>query len=235
MKKKLRDLINAGRDREGSDLVPHVDDAPPDEPGRWTAKDQLAHLTAWRQVAAMEFDAVRTGGLGPTVSDNDKIANAEIYERTHNQPASSIRDAGQSSWDSLAAALEACSEEDLAKPRLRHPEQDESLSQLIPNHAYFHLAEHLVYWHSDRGDEAAAEEAAKWGCEVATSTFPDDRGRGVAAYNLGCFYAARGRAEEAMPLLRKGIELRPDLREWAKQDTDLDPIRSTPALTSLLS
>ena len=37
-----------------------------------------------------------------------------------------------------------------------------------------------------------------------------------------------------MPLLRKGIELRPDLREWAKQDTDLDPIRSKPEVASLL-
>ena len=231
MKSKLRDLIKAARNREGSELVPHVNDVLPDKPGHWTAKDQLAHTTAWRQVAAAEFDAVRTGGPGPVVSDDDNTANAEIYARTHDQSAASILDAGSSSWDQLAAALEACSEEDLTKPRLR--DANTPLSRRIPDMAY-HLSEHLVYWHTDRGDEAAAEQAAKWGYEVASSELPDDRGRGTAVYNLACFYAKRGRAEEAMPLLRKGIELRPDLREWAKQDTDLDPIRSTPELASLL-
>jgi hypothetical protein len=234
MKQKLRDLIKAGRDKERSALVPEVDDAPPEAPGRWTAKDQLAHLTAWRKVAAAELDAVRTGGSGPVVSDDDDVANAEIYERTRHQPAASIRDAAKSSWDQLEAAVEGCSDEDLAKPRIRRPAFHELMWQLIPNHAYIHLAEHLVYWHHDRGDEAAAEEAAKWGYERASSTFPDDRERGVAAYNLGCFYAVRGRANEAMQLLREGIELRPDLRDWAKQDTDLDPIRSTPELANLL-
>ena len=84
------------------------------------------------------------------------------------------------------------------------------------------------------GDAAGAEHAAKWGYDLATSTFPDERTRGPAAYNHGCFYAKHGRAAEAMPYLRQGIELRPDLREWAKQDRDLDPIRSTGELTNLL-
>lgn len=232
MKHKLHDLIKAGRDREESDLLPYVNDAPSDEPGSWTAKDLLAHLTAWRQVGAAEIDSVRTGEPGPDVSDDDDVENAKIYEMTHLQPAASIREAGKSSWDQLAAAVEACSDTDLAKPRIRRPGQ--ALWQAIPNNTYFHLAEHLDHWHSDRGDAAAAEKAAIWGYDLATSTFPDDPERGIAAYNLGCFYAKRGRAAEAMPYLRNGIELRPELRDWAKQDTDLDPIRATPELATLL-
>jgi hypothetical protein len=38
-----------------------------------------------------------------------------------------------------------------------------------------------------------------------------------------------------MPYLRSGIALNPSLREWAKQDTDLDPIRSAPELVRLLA
>jgi tetratricopeptide (TPR) repeat protein len=188
MRRKLLDLIKAGRDKEESDLLPDVNDAPPDESGRWTAKDQLAHLTAWRQVAVAEMDAVRTGGPAPDVSDDDNVESAKTYKKT----------------------------------RLRRPQQP--LWQAIPNNTYFHLAEHLAYWHIDRGDAAAAEEAAKWGYELATSTFPDNRARGLAVYNLGCFYAKHDRAADAMPYLRKGIELRPELRDWAKQDTDLDPL-----------
>ena len=232
MKRKIRDLVKAGRDKEESDLLPHVNDAPSADPGRWTAKDQLAHLTAWRQVAVAEMDAVRTGGPRPDVSDDDDIENAKTYEKTHQQPAALIRKAAKSSWDQLAAAVEACSDADLAKPRLRRPEQP--LWQAIPNNTYFHLAEHLANWHTDIGDEGGAENAARWGHDLASSTFPDNRTRGAAAYNLACFYAKRGRAAEAMPYLRKGIELRPELRDWARQDADLDPVRSIPELANLL-
>jgi len=178
------------------------------------------------------MDAVRTDVPGPLVSDDDDVENAKIYEKTHQLPARTIREAGRSSWDRLAAAVEACSDADLAKPRIRRPEQP--LWQSVPNHTYNHLAEHLATWHIDRGDAAGAEQAAKWGYELANSAFPDQRTRGVAAYNLGCFYAKHGRAADAMPYLRNGIELRPDLRDWAKRDPDLDPIRSTRELTNLL-
>jgi DinB superfamily len=231
MKHKLQELIKVGRTKEDSDLLPLVNDAPPGVDGRWTAKDQLAHLTAWRQVAVVELDAVRAGGPGPVLSDDDDVENAKIYEVTHAQPAATILEASRNSWDELAAAVEACTEEDLAKPRTRRPEP---LWQAVASNACVHLAEHLVYWHSEHGNDDAAEAAARWSHHVASATLPDDEGRGVSAYNLGCFYAVRGRAAEAMPHLREGIELRPDLREWAKQDRDLDPIRSTPELKALI-
>jgi tetratricopeptide (TPR) repeat protein len=230
IKDQLLGLIKTSREKEAKDLVPHVDDSPPSSPARWTAKDNLAHLTAWRLVAAAELDAGRTGGPGPVVSEDDDVENAKIYARTHHELARSIVEAGTSSWDLLAAAVEAGSDEDLLKPRTRQPGQ--ALWQAVPNNTYFHLAEHLGDWHTDRGDEAAAEEAARWGHDLAVSSFPEDRVR--ADYNLGCFYAKRSRAQEAMPYLRSGLELDPDLREWARKDTDLDPIRSAPELSRLL-
>ena len=233
IKDKLRLLIKAGRDKEASDLLPHVDDSPPSQPGRWTAKDNLAHMTAWRLHAAAELDAVRTGGAGPVVSADINEHNTKVYEAAREKPAALVIDAGGRSWESLGAALEACSEEDLLKPRTRRPEQP--LWQVIPGNTYFHVTEHLGYWHTERGDNAAAEDAARWGHELASTTFTEDRSRGTADYNLGCFYAARGRAEEAIPYLRSGIKLNPSLRDWAKEDTDLDPIRSRPELTRLLA
>ena len=88
-------------------------------------------------------------------------------------------------------------------------------------------------WTTRRDD--AAEEAAKWGHDLASATFTAERSRGSADYNLGCFYAARGQAEKAIPYLRSGFELNPMLREWAMNDADLDPIRSAPDLVILLS
>jgi tetratricopeptide (TPR) repeat protein len=234
LKDKLQNLMAAGREKEASDLLPHVDDSPPPEPPRWTAKDNLAHLSAWRLTAASELDAVRTGSSAPfSVSEDIDESNAKVYEATRHQRAALVLEAARRSWATLEAALEACSEDDLLKPRIRRPEQ--AAWQVIPGNTFFHIAEHLGYWHTERGEDAAAERAAIWAHDLANATLTDDPQRGVADYNLGCFYALRGRAEDAIAYLRSGIELNPTLREWARTDTDLEAIRSTPQLVRLLA
>ena len=233
MKEELLQLIAEGRAKEAADLLPFIDDAPPKRPGQWTAKDQLAHLVAWRQTSIEELDAVQFGRPGPKKGDDDQVENAKIYARTHNQPAVQVVEESRVAWDRLTAATEACTEEDLHRARSRFPEQE--LWQAIPSSSYYHLADHLTYWHEDEGHEKAAEAAAKWGHDLAVTAFPDSSERGVVDYNLGCFYAKRGRAAEAIPLLRSGFERRPDLREWAKQDPDLDPIRTNPELEKLMA
>jgi len=234
LKDTLRDLVQAGRDKEASDLLPHVDDSPPSQPGRWTAKDNLAHLSAWRLTAAAELEAIRTESPAPaSVPEDIDENNAKVYEATRNQRAAPVLEEARRSWATLAAAVEACSEGDLLKPRIRRPEQ--AAWQVIPGNTFFHIAEHLAYWHSERGEDAAAEGAAVWAHDLAFASFPDDRQRGTADYNLGCFYAIRGRAADAIPYLRSGIEMNPSLRGWAKTDTDLDSIRSMPELVRLLA
>jgi hypothetical protein len=232
MKAKLLDLIDAGREKEAEALVPFVDDSAPESPGRWTAKDQLAHLTSWRQVAIDELDAARTGGPVPDVSTDSDAENVKFYARTHDQPAAVIIESAAGSWDAMAAAVSACSEEKLEGPRPRRPYQ--KLWMVVPLNVYYHLAEHLAYWSWDQDDDGAAERAVMWGHDLAIATFPDDRTRGAAEYNLACIYAQKGMADRALPLLKRGLELRPDLMEWAKTDTDLDPIRSNPELAELL-
>jgi tetratricopeptide (TPR) repeat protein len=234
IKDMLRLLMKAGREKEASDLVPHVDDSAPAQPGHWTAKDNLAHLSAWRLTAAAELAAVRTGSPAPApVSEEIDESNAKVYEMTRDLPAASVLDEARRSWTTLAAAVEACTEEELLKPRIRRPEQ--AAWQVIPGNTFFHIAEHLGYWHDERGEPDQSEAAALWARDLADKNFPGDRQRGTADYNLGCFYAVRGRAEKAIQYLRSGIELNPSLREWAKTDSDLDSIRSRPELVRLLA
>ena len=231
MKRKLLESMRSARRKEESDLWPHVDDLPAETPGGWTAKDQLAHLTAWRAIAASELDLVRTGGAGRYVPRDFDAENAKIYQEAHQQPAVLIRAGALDSWEQVARSVEACSDETLARPRPRRPEEQLWQDVCV---IYHHLMEHLVYWQLDLGNEAAAEESATWGYELAERMFPADTQRGVAAYNVGCIYALRGRADAAMPHLRAGLQLRPDIRDWAKHDPDLDPIRSTAAFSELV-
>jgi hypothetical protein len=232
MKAKLRAAIAAGRDKEASDLVPHVDDSAQSKAGQWTAKDNLAHLAQWRFNNAAELDAIRMGGTIPDWSD-ETAANAEIYTRTHGLPAGEILEAGRSSWDALAIAMEACSNEQLLGGRLRRPQ--EPAWQTVGNSVYFHLVDHLGSWHLDRGDDVEElVSGATWAWNLARATSLDIRQVAAARYNLGCIYARGGRAMLAMPHLLAAFEEDPSLREWAKQDADLAAIRSAPELVNLL-
>lgn len=231
MKAKLHSLIDAARAKEEEDLVPQVNDAPPPVPGQWTAKDQLAHLTAWRVFAADELEANGRGETMPDATIEEEVFNARAYAANRDRPAPQVIAAARDSWDRLGMAVDEASDEVLLKPRQRRPNQPQW--QTVPNNTYYHLAEHLRYWYLDLGNKAAAEQAARWGYDVAVATYPEDRIVAVAEYNLACFYASVGRGEQAVSRLKRAFELRPDLRDAAKEDHDLDPIRAE--VTELLA
>jgi tetratricopeptide (TPR) repeat protein len=47
-------------------------------------------------------------------------------------------------------------------------------------------------------------------------------------YNLACFEARLGRLDAAMEHLQEAIAAKPEAREWAAGDEDLDPLRERP-------
>ena len=219
MKKELLGLIEIGRQKESDVLLSLVDDSPPGRPGEWTMKDTVAHLASWRRVAAGELGAVRTGDEAPSVDEDDDVTNARFYAETHDFPAKSILESAAKSWDELAAAVQACSEEMLLEPRPNHPQL--KVWQVVPENAVDHIADHLGYLYADRGDLAAEEKAALWRYEVEVGAFPEERRRGVEEYVLARFYTGKGRREEARAHLERALALRPDLREFVNQDPEL--------------
>ena len=219
MKQKLLGLIEIGRDKEAEVFVPDVDDSAPARPGSWTIRDTVAHLTSWREVAIGELDSVRTGAAPPEVADEDDAQNAKFYAATHDLSARAVLDSAARSWDALAAAVSACSEEMLQAPRPHHPQL--KVWQVVPENAIDHIADHLGYLYSDEGDAASDEKAAIWRYEVETAAFPEDRRRGVEEYVLARFYASKGRLDEASSRLERALALRPELRDFARQDPEL--------------
>lgn len=205
-------------------------DVPADPAGQWTAKDHLAHSARWRERHGALLYAVSTGGELPPPDRHDE-ENAEIYQELRDTSLADIRDYSRSSWETFRAAVEASSEADLMKPNPQNPDE---LLWLTAFGTLYHTGEHLTYLYAEAEDEGRVEATHKWLHDVYSSVAPDDRQRGAADYNLACYYAKRGMADEAASLLRKGLMLRPDLVEWARQDTDLDPVRQDSRITQLL-
>jgi tetratricopeptide (TPR) repeat protein len=50
----------------------------------------------------------------------------------------------------------------------------------------------------------------------------------MAHYNLACYLSLSGKPEQALKHLAKACVDNPQIQEWAKEDTDLDPIRKDP-------
>jgi len=212
LKKKLLQTLVASQDRE-SELDKLGDDLRPD-PERWTAKDHLAHLAHWRRYAAQVLTAVRTGTTAPHVDDEDAL-NAEVQAANRDRPAEAVKEDARASYAELARAVDDCSDEDLLKtttwtgigrrvgggPRQRAPA--------------FRRAT-WVFWYEAQGDDKAAEQAHLWTLEVHEAAFTEPKRRAFGAYNLGWLLRQAGRAQEAVPYLKRSFELQPDLKEWAR-------------------
>jgi len=59
----------------------------------------------------------------------------------------------------------------------------------------------------------------------AVELYPDNAS---ALYNLACFEALAGRADDATGHLARAAELEPETAEWAEDDRDLDSLRERP-------
>jgi hypothetical protein len=78
----------------------------------------------------------------------------------------------------------------------------------------------------EAGEYAAVVERARENLEATDYASP--------LYNLACCEALAGMREDAIGHLRIAFERRPSLRDLAKEDSDLDPLRDEPAFRELV-
>ena len=79
-----------------------------------------------------------------------------------------------------------------------------------------------------------AYEAGDYETVIAHASEIESFGYASPLYNLACCESLSGRKEEAIAHLRTALELRPSLRELAKNDSDFDPLRDEPAFRELV-
>jgi hypothetical protein len=81
---------------------------------------------------------------------------------------------------------------------------------------HFFVAEHQ----SRQGDHAAAVETVR-------EALPEHEGTAALHYNLACFLARDGRAEDALAELRRAHDIDPEkVAGWGAGDADLEPLRA---------
>lgn len=55
-----------------------------------------------------------------------------------------------------------------------------------------------------------------------------------AYYNLACLFAITGDAKESLLHLRKAVSLKKEVRDWAREDSDLENLRSMPEFVEIV-
>jgi hypothetical protein len=218
----LIDLLTLTRDAE-RDVFGALDAGVRDRPirdGDWSPKDHQAHLTAWKGRQADRIAAARTQGALPDwVGETDEI-NARLQ-------------AARADWSWQAVVDEADAEHGRLVEELRGADPQlvrtgERLLEGTYGNGAFHAQEHFIWLLAagtgiDEDRVFAFVEAVER--HIRTADLPD-RDRGTALYNAACFHALAGKLDAARQLLPDAFALRPDLLDFARQDADLEALRT---------
>jgi len=191
---------------------------------RWAPKDHFAHLATWAAYQARRLEAKRIGNTPPQPADNDTV----FLER-RDEPCETIWADLMRALDDNAAALMRVSDEELTAllPNGR------SLFSLTLSNTYLHPVAHLAQIYEERGDGASAEQVQQEAVATIDRLFGKEEQYANAIYNLGCYYALRGRSADAIAQVREALAVNPKLADLAKEDTDLVSLHDLPEYQAL--
>ena len=153
------------------------------------------------------------------VANVDELQDIAYRQDTHMRPVRhhmGISAFGTNAWTAANVG-------DRLMPEHREDPGIEELYAVLRGRARFEIEDETV----DAGDYDAVIGSARETLEASEYAAP--------LYNLACCEAlAGGHTDDAIGHLRVAFERRPSLRDLAKEDTDLDPLRDEPAFRELI-
>jgi hypothetical protein len=185
--------------------------------GGWSAKDVLAHLSAWRQRQADRLAARREGREDPPSSgiEIDEL-NARIQAERAGWTWDQVVADAESSAQALIAETSASGDDALADAKVvgsilgDGPEHD--LGHIGPLAAGAGLDSRVLHL---ADATAAIIDRGGWPSRPAA----------FARYNLACYHALAGHLDVARSLLRQALPAEEELRAQAPRDDDLIALR----------
>lgn len=197
----------------------------------WAPKDHFVHLAVWQAYQARRLEAIATGNPPDQPAENDVV-----FLEHRDEPWDVVwANAMRALDDDAAAIARVSSDEDLTDPDRFPWTNGRSLVSSTIGNIYLHVIEHLVQMHEERGDDSSAEQAQLESVTFIRDLFGKGEEYANAVYNLGCFYAKRGRSAEAIAQVREALAVNPELTEWSKVDSDLTSLYELPEYQALYS
>jgi rhodanese-related sulfurtransferase len=202
-------------------------------PERWSFKDLIAHMAAWKQRHAEKLAAAARGEVPPEWTDMELVdrLNAESYAADRARSWPDVQKQAERACAALIEQVERMSEAELTNPR-RYDWQAGALWKETLGNGVWHPYDHMTKLYLARGDTDQALAINQRLIDTLPADAPAEL-RGDAIYNLACLYARYGRTSQALAALRDALVLNPKLSEWSRQDPDLDTLRAEPGFQAV--
>lgn len=234
VKRALLDLIEQARAEQQAwiDELTDAERAARGTAEQWAPKDEIAHVTFWQQRTAARLAAARRGE-DLASSDDWRRVNEETFEERRGLTWEQVRADAERAYAALADEVRATDEALLSDPHRFASTNGQPLSGNVVGNGFWHPLEHVARYYANRGEMERATELLERSVVSSEALGALASDRGAALYNMACFYATAGQPDKALPLLPESFQLRPDLVEWSKQDSDLDSLREMAAFQAL--
>jgi tetratricopeptide (TPR) repeat protein len=199
------------------------------QPKGWPAALIMFHISMWRERmrdALTEFRHARPYAAPP--ENIDEINDAELASGI----GTPLADAAARSDKLLSELIDLAGE--LGDRPFKWFSATTTGEALLRN-SYSHPRVHLVAYLMENGQQDRAhrmlEDAASEMREISAPA----SALGAALYNLACGRVDQDRLDDALELLVEAFPLRPDLKQAAKQDPDLEALRDNPGFKALVT
>jgi tetratricopeptide (TPR) repeat protein len=203
------------------------------EPDRWSPKDTIAHLAAWKTRLAEDLAAAARGET-PVRDEDFEVVNARVFELNRDRSWSEILEEAAKASQQLVEHVERTSEAELRGTETLPWQGDRPLWRVMVGTGTIHpLAMHLGPLLIERGEKEYATQLQEEAAKLLSELDESQSWQGTVQYNLTCHYALAGETETAIGKLREALELNPELTEWSKEDADLASLREEPGYKAL--
>lgn len=198
---------------------------------KWSAKDMLFHLAFWENHFNKTMEKGLKGEQVPQSGDYLNQVNDGVLFEHLDDPFDKARDEEKAAYQKSLEITQGIPADDMNDSRKYtflngRPLIDRSLGTFA-YHTAFHISDY--YLKAGQVDKARRlqEDMTERLCR-----FPTWKANSI--YNLACFYALNGLEKEAIEKLKVAFKDRPELIEWSKQDSDMDPLREMPEFKALV-
>lgn len=199
----------------------------------WAPKDHLAHANFWTERVITQL---RIANADATLDQLERFeqSNEETYAAFKHQSWQEIHLWSEKVHGQLIDALAEVSTEDLEDPERFEWTNHRPLWNEVAFTAVYHRLQHACDILAICGMAEHVVGIQEQFAQMMEEMDASDRWRGTTRYNLACYYALDGKLEAALATLAQALKAHPELREWSKQDHDLDALRDSPEFQALM-